>query len=98
MTTWNEYKKHIRETDPEIAKDIDEVESISAIIGAMIARRNDMGLTQRELAAVCGIPQSSVARIESGRTTPNLCTLLKIFRQLGLSLTVVLDASMPKTR
>ena len=45
-------------------------------------------LTQRDLAAMCGLPQSSVARIESCKTTPNLKTLLNIFEHLGLSLTV----------
>ena len=39
-------------------------------------------------AAMCGIPQSSVARIESCKTTPNLGTLLNIFQHLGLQLTV----------
>ena len=42
----------------------------------------------RTLAAMCGIPQSSVARIESCKTTPNLGTLLNIFQHLGLRLTV----------
>lgn len=88
MKTWNDYKEHIRSNDPEIAKDIDEVEGISAIVSAMVEQRTSMGLSQRELAAMCGIPQSSVARIESCKTTPNLGTLLNIFRHLGLQLTV----------
>ena len=88
MKTWNDYKDHVRRVDPEAARDIDQAESMAAIISAMVAQRNAMGLTQRELAAMCGIPQSSVARIESMRTTPNLDTLLKIFQQLGLRLTV----------
>ena len=37
---------------------------------------------------MCGIPQSSVARIESFQTTPNLDTLLKIMQPLGLKLVV----------
>ena len=52
----------------------------------MIERRHDLNLSQRDLAEKCGLPQSSVARIESGKTTPNLTTLLIIFRELGLSL------------
>lgn len=88
MRTWNDYKDHVRAVDPEIAKDIDEVENTSAIVGAMIEQRNAMGLSQRELAAMCGIPQSSVARIESCKTTPNLSTLLNIFQHFGLQLTV----------
>ena len=86
MATWNEYKQHVRETNPEIGKDLDEVEAVSQIVGAMIERRHDMNLSQRDLADLCGLPHSSVARIESGKTSPNLTTLLKIFRELGLIL------------
>jgi hypothetical protein len=31
MKTWNDYKEHVRTVDPEIGKDIDEVENISSI-------------------------------------------------------------------
>ncbi len=86
MPTWIDYKKHVRETNPEIGKDIDEVEAISQIVGVMIERRHDLDLSQRELADMCGLPHSSVARIESGKSTPNLRTLLKIFRELDLNL------------
>ena len=86
MATWTDYKNYVRETNTEIGKDINEVEAISQIVGAMIERRHDLNLSQRDLANLCGIPHSSVARIESGKSTPNLSTLLKIFRELGLSL------------
>ena len=69
-------------------KEPDEVEIISSIVSAMVEQRTSLGLSQRELAAMCGIPQSSVARIESCKTTPNLGTLLNIFQHLGLQLTV----------
>lgn len=88
MRTWNDYKEHVKAVDPEIKQDIEEIESLSSIVGAMIEQRNALGLSQRDLAAMCGVPQSSVARIESYKTTPNLDTLLKLFRPLGLSLTV----------
>lgn len=88
MNDWTKYKDGVRENNPEIAKDIDEVEEISAIVGAMIEKRHSMELSQRDLAELCGIPHSSVARIESGKTVPNLSTLLKIFKRHGLSLTV----------
>lgn len=69
MATWEDYKDHVRATNPEIGKDIDEVEAISQIVGAMIEQRNNLDLSQRELADLCGIPHSSVARIESGKST-----------------------------
>jgi predicted transcriptional regulator len=88
MKTWNDYKNYVKKNDPEIGKDIEDIENISAIISAMIAKRNDLVLSQRELASMCGIPQSSVARIESFKTTPNLATLIKILRNLGLTLKI----------
>lgn len=86
MASWSDYKTHVRNTNPEIGKDIDEIEAVSQIVGVMIKRRHDLKLSQRDLAELCGIPHSSVARIESGKSMPNLSTLLKIFRELGLNL------------
>ena len=88
MKTWNDYQEHVKTVDPVIAKDMEETEEIAAIVTAMVEQRNALGLSQRDLAAMCGIPQSSVARIESCKTTPNLGTLLNIFQHLGLTLTV----------
>lgn len=85
---WNEYVDHVKTTDPEAYTLLDEAKAEAAIISAMIEQRNALGLSQRELAAMCEIPQSSVARIESCKTTPKLDTILKIFKQLGLSITV----------
>ena len=89
MKTWNDYKEHVKAVDPVAKADIEEAERIAAIVGALIEKRNELGISQRELANMCGIPQSSVARIESYKITPNLDTLLKIMQPLGLSLTVV---------
>ena len=88
MSDWKNYKDKVRKTNPKLGRDIDEAEEISAIVGAMIQQRQNLHLSQRDLAALCGIPHSSVARIESGACIPNLATILKIFKQLGLSFTV----------
>ncbi|MDO4395875.1 MAG: helix-turn-helix transcriptional regulator [Clostridia bacterium] len=88
MRTWNDYKEHVKNTDTDLRKDMEEIEAISSIVGAMIEQRNALGISQRELAEMCGVPQSSVARIESYKTTPKIDTLLKLFRPLGLTLTV----------
>ena len=89
MKTWNDYKEHVKKIDPAGSRNLTEIEEQAKIISAVIEQRNALGLSQRDLAEVCGIPQSSVARIESFQTTPNLSTLLKILRALGLKLTVV---------
>ena len=88
MRTWDDYKEHAKSVDVEAKKDIEESENLAEIVGAMIRQRNSLGISQRELAAMCNMPQSSVARIESLKTTPNLDTSLRLFEPLGLTLTV----------
>ena len=88
MKTRDEYKNFVRSIDNYNKKSLDEIEEQAAIISEMIKQRKSLGLSQRELATLCGIPQSSVARIESLKTTPTLATLLKILKPLGLKLTI----------
>lgn len=88
MKNWNDYKEHVKKIDPTGNRIIEDIEEQARIISAITLQRNALGLSQRDLAEMCGIPQSSVARIESFQTTPNLATLLKIVRSLGLKLTV----------
>jgi transcriptional regulator with XRE-family HTH domain len=44
------------------------------------------GLTQRQLAEAAGVPQSTVARIESHRQQPTLPLLARLFAAAGLEL------------
>jgi DNA-binding XRE family transcriptional regulator len=85
---WDDYKSQVKKSDSVGGELLDEAEAEAAIISAIIKRRNDLGLTQRDLASLCQIPQSSVARIESSKTTPRLSTVIKICKQLGLTLSV----------
>ena len=93
MKTWNDYKDNVKRIDPKGKRDIEEIEVIASIVGAVIKQRNELGITQRDLAELCDIPQSSVARIESYATIPKLDTLVKIMRPLGLKLSVALSDS-----
>ena len=87
MKTWNEYKEYVKKIDSN--NDIEEVEQMACIISStMTNRRKELGLSQRDLASKCGVPQSSIARIESYKTIPNPSTLLNIYNHLGLSLTI----------
>ena len=88
MKTWENYKEYIKSLDPPSSQDIADMEEQAKIISALVTQRKALGLSQRDLAALCGIPQSSVARIESFQTTPNLSTLIKILRSLGMKITV----------
>ncbi len=90
---WNDYKLEVKSKDPVGKEIIEEAEIEAGIISDMIKQRSAMGLSQRDLAELCDIPQSSIARIETGKITPRLDTLLKILKQLGLTLSVTDSAS-----
>lgn len=89
MRTWQDYKEYIKNIDENNNLLIEEIDELTAIVSAMIEKRNALGISQRELAQLCGLPQSSIARIESGKTTPKLDTLLKIMHPLGLKIKLV---------
>ena len=88
MKTWDDYKEHIRTISPDDAAEIAEIETLSAIISQVILTRTNMGISQRKLAAMCNMPQSSIARIEACKTVPKLDTLLRLMQPLGLNLKV----------
>ena len=89
MRTWEDYKKDAKEINSTIKQDIEEMEVLAAIVSAIIERRNKLGLSQRELAEICGLPHSSIARIESCTVKPKVETLIKIMKPLGLTLSAV---------
>lgn len=86
--TWEDYKENAKAEDEIAKKEIEETEERAYIVSALIKKRTELGISQRELAKMCDMPQSSVARIESYKTSPNLDTLLKLFQHLNLNLTV----------
>jgi predicted transcriptional regulator len=53
-------------------------------------RRLAMGLSQRELAELCGTTQSAIARLERGGRPPRIDTLLRIAEALQCDLVVEL--------
>jgi predicted transcriptional regulator len=55
-------------------------------------------LSQRRLARRAGVPQPTIARIESGAVTPNLSTLEKLLASCGYRLAVEAAAAAPVDR
>ena len=89
MKTWNDYKEYASEQSPEVKADIEEASQLATFVTLIIQRRNELGLTQRELAALSGLPQSSIARMETMKTVPSIDTVLKIVNPLGLQLSLL---------
>ena len=88
MKTWEEYKKQIKKENKQSKYDIEEMENLANIVTAIYKKREKLGLSQKELAEMCDIPQSTVARIETFKTSPNIDTLIKITHKLGMKVAV----------
>lgn len=88
MRTWEDFKKEAKSIDPSIKEDIEVMETLASIVSAIIDKRRKLGYSQRELADLCGLPHSSVARIEACVVKPKVETLLRIMKPLGLTLSV----------
>ena len=89
MRTWEDFKKNAKDINPNVKEDIEEMETLALIVSAIIEKRNELGYSQRELAEICGLPHSSVARIEACAVKPKVETLIKIMKPLGLTLSAV---------
>jgi transcriptional regulator with XRE-family HTH domain len=62
----------------------------AAIADRVSERRQDLGLSQRELAELTGTTQSAIARLEAGGRPPRIDTLLRIADALDCDLSVEL--------
>ena len=89
MKNWEGYKKEIKKGKGQAKVDLEEMENLASIITAIFNKREKMGLSQKELAKLCDIPQSTVARIETFKTMPNIDTLIRITHKLGMKVAVL---------
>ena len=54
----------------------------------LIKARNEKNISQRELEQLSGVKQPIISRMESGATSPQLDTVLKVLGALGKTLYV----------
>ncbi len=62
----------------------------AAIADQVVEQRHARGLSQQELAELCGTTQSAIARLEAGERPPRIDTLLRIADALDCDLRVEL--------
>ena len=87
MRRWEDFINEAKQNSEITKNDLEEIEMLATIINAIINRRMELGISQRDLAEKCGLPQSSIARIEACIVQPKIGTLIKIMIPLGLELT-----------
>jgi len=84
MRTWNNVRSELY--TPE---EIRESDLRVAIIGELIKARKERNISQKELEQLSGVKQPIISRIETGETSPQLNTVLKVLAPLGKTLAVV---------
>jgi len=84
MRKWSDVEKELY-----TAEEIRESKLRVAIISELIKARQDRNISQRELEQLSGVKQPVISRMESGETSPQIDTVLKILAPLGKTLAVV---------
>lgn len=73
-------KKLLR--DPEVRRLYDEMEAEYQVISAVIGKRLEKKMSQRQLADKMGTKQSAISRLESGNSNPSINFLSKVAKAL----------------
>lgn len=77
---WSTLKTQFNSLDENDLKEIE-------LIKHLVVQRKNKNLTQRDLAELTGLKQSSIARIERDIVMPRLDTFIKLANALDLELT-----------
>jgi DNA-binding XRE family transcriptional regulator len=70
-------------------EEISESDLRVALISELIKARQEQGISQKKLEELSGVKQPIIARMEAGKTNPQLDTILKVLAPLGKTLAVV---------
>jgi transcriptional regulator with XRE-family HTH domain len=88
MERWSDIKKEIRSISESEKK---QIEFVADLVDEIKNKREELGLTQRDLAEKTGLKQSAIARMESGGAVPRLDTVLRVALAMGLRLKLIKD-------
>ena len=89
---YSDYLKNVETSESCAAQtefEASVAESTTALIKDLIELREKKGKTQNELAEMCHISKTSLARIESETSSLKVDTLLRILSTLGYTLEIV---------
>jgi predicted transcriptional regulator len=83
--------------DPEIRKEYEDLKPKYQMIQSLIKRRNQLRISQSQLARTVGTRQPAISRLERGEfNNVTLSTLIKVAHALDLDLDISLKARRTK--
>ena len=87
--TWEAFENELVKKGLLSQEEIAASEARVAIIGELIKARNENRISQQKLEELSGVRQPVISRIETGNSSPELDTVLKLLVPLGKTLAVV---------
>jgi transcriptional regulator with XRE-family HTH domain len=70
---------------------VQDIESTQDLVRILRKRREDLGLSQLELAKLCNLSHNGISKLENAEREVKLSTLLKMSKFLGLKLALKLE-------
>ncbi|GMB02274.1 helix-turn-helix transcriptional regulator [Pelosinus sp. IPA-1] len=86
MRTWNDVRGKIKSISQE---EKDEIKLSAKLVGQLITRREELGISQRQLSIRSGLQQASIARLEKYNAIPRIDTFARLSKSLGLEIQLV---------
>ena len=86
----SDFRKYLNKKlkDPAFKKEWDKLDPEYNLIRSMIMARQKKHLTQKQLAAITGIDQADISKIENGTANPALSTLKRLADGMDMILKV----------
>jgi DNA-binding XRE family transcriptional regulator len=86
-TDFKDFKAQLLE-EPDIRRKYEALKPRYEMIQAIIARRNELSLSQRQLARMVGMQQPAICRLERGDQNITVGTLCRVADALDMDLSV----------
>jgi len=96
-TDFKDFKAELLK-DPEVRREYDALKPKYDLIRELIERRNQLHMSQTQLAKMIGTKQPAISRLENGDHDINISTLLKALAALGLNISLVPVSEPERTR
>jgi len=86
-TRYEDFKEELLKK-PEVRREYEALEPKYKLIRTLIRRRNELRLSQVQLANIIGAQQPAISRLENGGNNTTLSTLFKVADALDLDVDV----------
>jgi DNA-binding XRE family transcriptional regulator len=87
--TWADLENELLSAGALTQEEIAENNARALIMIELIKARNEKRISQRRLEELSGVRQTTITRMESGKNSPSIDTMLKVLTPLGKTLAVV---------